>query len=57
MASMERVGFLDRYPVAVVPTEGGYRGFDGRHRWEAAKRLGLEKIPVQVYERIAPDDE
>ncbi len=42
--SIQTIGFID--PIMVVPSEGGYyEVIDGQHRLEAAKVLGLEKIP------------
>lgn len=42
--SIQTIGFID--PIMVVPTEKGYyEVIDGQHRLEAAKILGLNKIP------------
>lgn len=46
--SMERVGFLDNYPLIIAPCEGGYKLIDGRHRYEAAKTLNLLMVPCVV---------
>jgi DNA modification methylase len=46
--SMERVGFLDNYPLVVTPCENGYQLIDGRHRYEAAKALNLLMVPCVV---------
>jgi hypothetical protein len=36
-------------PIVVNPSRGGvYQIFDGHHRWQAAKRLGLVTIPALV---------
>jgi len=35
-------------PPLLIDYDGGI--LDGHHRWEAANRLGVEKIPVVVYE-------
>ena len=46
--SMERVGFLQNYPLMVTPCENGYQLIDGRHRYEAAKSLNLLMVPCVV---------
>lgn len=45
-ASIKRNGFFK--PVIVREVEGvaGYEIIGGQHRWEQAKELGLEKVPV-----------
>lgn len=41
------VGFID--PCEVVPLDDGtYRIIGGQHRWEAAKKAGLDEIPCVV---------
>jgi hypothetical protein len=57
MATWNWAGFLDCYPIAVVGTAEGYREFDDRHRWEAAKRLGLVAVLVRLYEGLSCDEE
>ena len=49
--SIQTLGFLD--PIMVVPEkeEGYYEVIDGQHRLEAAKIVGLEKIPAFVLPR------
>lgn len=47
-ASMERVGFLQNYPLVVTPCENGYQLIDGRHRYEAAKLLNFLMVPCVV---------
>lgn len=47
--NIERVGFTD--PVLVIPhpeREGMYRIVGGEHRWEAAKLLGFDEVPITV---------
>lgn len=47
--SMKWAGFLENYPLTVVPLEnGGYELIDGNHRYEAAKGLGIESVPCIV---------
>ncbi|MCX6032042.1 MAG: DNA methyltransferase [Chloroflexi bacterium] len=55
--SLEDRGYLERYPLAVTPTGEGYKLLDGNHRLAAARRLGLERLPAQVYEDLTPNDE
>lgn len=44
---IREVGFLD--PLEVVPLDDGtYRIIGGEHRWQAAKVIGLEKLPCSV---------
>jgi site-specific DNA-methyltransferase (adenine-specific) len=57
MRSLQERGYLDRYPVAVTPTANGYKLLDGNHRVEAARRLEVARVPAQVYEDLAPNDE
>ena len=49
--SIQTLGFLD--PIMVVPEkeEGYYEVIDGQHRLEAAKVVGLEKIPAFILPR------
>ena len=48
--SIQTIGFID--PIMVVPTEDGYyEVVDGQHRLEAAKILGLDKIPGFILPR------
>ena len=47
--NIERVGLTD--PILVVQhpeKEGMYRIIGGEHRWEAAKMLGFDEVPVTV---------
>ncbi|WP_461831263.1 ParB/RepB/Spo0J family partition protein [Aquifex sp.] len=45
--SIQTLGFID--PIMVVPNgEGYYEVIDGQHRLEAAKIVGLEKVPAFV---------
>lgn len=49
--NVERVGITD--PIFVVPhpeNEDGYRIIGGEHRWEVAKLLGFEEVPVTIVE-------
>jgi hypothetical protein len=50
-------GFLDSCPIEVARIDGGYRLFEGRHRWEAAKACGLKDVPALIYEGLSEDDE
>lgn len=46
---IETVGFID--PCEVVALEdGSYRIIGGQHRWEAAKKVGLDEIPCVILE-------
>jgi hypothetical protein len=42
--NIKEVGFID-YPQVVPMVDGSYRIIGGAHRWQAAKVLGLKKIP------------
>ncbi|MBI2267024.1 MAG: ParB N-terminal domain-containing protein [Armatimonadetes bacterium] len=64
MASMEENGFIPRCAVWVnAVTEDGthegkvlqYRLVAGRHRHEAARRTGMEKIPCQLFYNLEPE--
>jgi ParB/RepB/Spo0J family partition protein len=47
--NIERVGLTD--PILVIPhpeKDGMYRIVGGEHRWEAAKMLGFDEVPVTV---------
>jgi ParB-like chromosome segregation protein Spo0J len=57
MRSLQERGYLDRYPIAVAPAADGFKLLDGNHRVEAARRLEISRIPAQVYEDLAPNDE
>jgi DNA modification methylase/ParB-like chromosome segregation protein Spo0J len=46
--SMKWAGFLENYPLTVIPLEDGYQLIDGNHRYEAAKGLGLASVPCVV---------
>jgi ParB-like chromosome segregation protein Spo0J len=37
-------------PLPPILLDYDYGILDGHHRWEAAKRLRIKKIPVVVYE-------
>jgi ParB family chromosome partitioning protein len=57
VASIERVGFI--VPIVAVEAEGdgkpSYSVIDGQHRLEAAREVGIRKLPVLVVpERLAP---
>lgn len=47
--NIERVGLTD--PILVIPhpeKEGMFRIVGGEHRWEAAKLLGFDEVPVTI---------
>lgn len=44
--SIKETGILQ--PVVVVPEEGAYKIIVGERRWRAAKKVGLQKIPVLI---------
>jgi len=47
--NIEQMGFTDPLLVREHPTEAGkYRIVGGTHRWEAAKLIGYEELPVTV---------
>jgi site-specific DNA-methyltransferase (adenine-specific)/modification methylase len=47
--SMKWAGFLENYPLTVVPLgDGTYQLIDGNHRYEAAKGLGLVSVPCVI---------
>lgn len=49
---MEKNGFNPNYPVDAWrnPNTGRLELQDGHHRAEAAKKAGLDKIPVNIWE-------
>jgi len=55
--SLQERGYMDRYPVALTPIDGGYKLLDGNHRVEAARRLEIDAVPAQVYEDLTPNEE
>ncbi len=44
--SIQETGILQ--PIVVVPDEGNYRIIIGERRWRAAKKIGLQTIPVLI---------
>lgn len=57
VSSIERIGFI--VPLVAVEVDGGtkprYLVIDGQHRLQAAREVGLRKLPVLVVpQRIAP---
>lgn len=55
--SMQRSGFLENYPLIVVPLgDGTYQLIDGNHRYEAAKALGLAMVPCVVKDEMPEGD-
>ena len=54
VASMERIGFV--VPLVAVEAEGGrYLVIDGQHRLQAAREVGVRKVPVLIVPpRVAP---
>ena len=46
--SMKWAGFLENYPLTVIPLEDGYQLIDGNHRYEAAKGLGITLVPCVI---------
>ena len=47
--SMQRSGFLEQFPLVVVPLGNGtYQLLDGNHCYEAASALGLASVPCLV---------
>lgn len=55
--SMQKVGFLENYPIVVAPLEDGtYLLIDGNHRYESASALGLASVPCLVKHGL-PEDE
>lgn len=55
--NIEVRGYNTRFPVAVSRINGGYRGLDGNHRYEALRRLGTDTVLAQVYENLSEEDE
>ena len=57
--NMEKVGFTDPILVRIHPEhEGKYRIIGGAHRWEVAKLLGFETVPVTIVDsNTLSDDE
>jgi ParB-like chromosome segregation protein Spo0J len=54
---MEAQGYLEQFTLAVVAIEGGYRGFDGKHRHTTVLELNLPTVPVHVYEGLTDEQE
>jgi len=55
--SMNKVGFLENYPVTVAPLgDGTYLLIDGNHRYESACALELASVPCLVKHGL-PEDE
>jgi ParB-like chromosome segregation protein Spo0J len=55
--SMQKVGFLENYPITVTLQEdGSYLLIDGNHRYESARVLGLTSVPCLI-RRDLPEDE
>lgn len=47
--SMQKLGFLDNYPLIVIALpDGTYLLIDGNHRLEAAKALGIIMVPCVI---------
>jgi len=47
--SMKWAGFLENYPLTVIPLgDGNYQLIDGNHRYEAAKGLGITSVPCVI---------
>ena len=57
MQSIQKHGFQDSFPLLVAPVEGGYELLNGKHRFEAAVRLGLETVPVLILNKEMTDIE
>jgi hypothetical protein len=55
--NIKEVGFID-YPQVVPMVDGSYRIIGGAHRWQAARVLGLKKIPCVLlsHERWTDED-
>lgn len=56
--NIERIGLTD--PILVVPhpeQEGMYRIIGGEHRWEVAKILGFDEVPVTIVDRDDFDED
>jgi len=55
--SMRWAGFLENYPLTVIPCEGGYRLIDGDHRYEAAKGLDtISLVPCVIKMGLSESD-
>ncbi len=50
-------GFMESFPLLVAPLNGGYELINGAHRFQAAKELGLEKVPALIISRELNDAE
>lgn len=55
--NIEARGYNTRFPIAVSRINGGYRGLDGNHRYEALRRLGEDMVLAQIYENLSEEDE
>lgn len=50
-------GFWPHRPMAVTEKDGRLMVLGGNQRLKAARKLGLEKVPVVVYSELEPDEE
>jgi ParB/RepB/Spo0J family partition protein len=49
--SMKAAGFLEANPILVRPnSDGTYEIVNGEHRWRAARKLGLDRVPCRIRE-------
>lgn len=55
--SIKKVGFLDNYPIMVVPLgDGTYLLVEGNHRYESAKAEGISSVPCLVKHGLSEDE-
>src|SRR5437899_12341548 len=55
--SMQKLGFLDNYPIIVVLLEDGtYLLVEGNHRYESAKAEGISLVPCLVKHGLSEDE-
>jgi site-specific DNA-methyltransferase (adenine-specific)/modification methylase len=55
--SIKKVGFLENYPIVVVPLgDGTYLLVEGNHRYESAKAEGLTVVPCLIKYGLSEDE-
>lgn len=53
--SMRKHGWMVGLPLVVIQTSDGYKLVDGHHRYEAAKRLGIVNVPIEIVDLSLPE--
>lgn len=55
-AQIHSAAVIDEPIIVEKMSTGGYMILNGHHRWMAAHRTGIKRVPVQIV-NVAPDDE